>query len=182
MYIYCLAHVLLAYYPPAPPGLPPLSAIMPELCHLDKGKYKHNSKKQTQIGRLLHWHYLLFILCYNVHLRPIKIGEAYLITPGRPLALALDLKRQQWPTTSRSEQRDAIAGERDHFCLVSTKLKRWLVDRHTSLSTDVGGKSFHLGLSVCLCSFGIFLCAFSLFFLSFTQMCKWEKGLDIFFK
>ena len=24
MYIYCLAHVLLAYYPPAPPGLPPL--------------------------------------------------------------------------------------------------------------------------------------------------------------
>ena len=182
MYIYCLAHVLLAYYPTAPPGLPPLSPVMPELCHLDKGKYKHNAKKQTQIGRLLHQRHLLFILCYNVHLRPIKIGEAYLITPGRPLALALDLKRQQWPTTSRSEQRDAIAGERDRFCLVSTKLKRWLVDRHTSLSTDYGGKSFHLGLSVCLCSFGIFLCAFSLFFLSFTQMCKWEKGLDIFFK
>ena len=146
MYIYCLAHVLLAYYPPAPPGLPPLSPAMPELCHLDKGKYKHNAKKQTQIGPLLH---LLFILCYNIHLRPIKIGEAYLITPGRPLALALDLKRQQWPTTSRSEQRDAIAGERDHFCLVSTKLKRWLVDRHTSLSTRLWREVFSFG-TLCL--------------------------------
>ena len=87
--------------------------VMPELCHLDKGKYKHNAKKQTQIGRLLHWHYLLFILCYNVHLRPIKIGEAYLITPGRPLALALDLKRQQWPTTSRQRTKGCnCRGER----------------------------------------------------------------------
>ena len=24
--------------------------VMPELCHLDKGKYKHNAKKQTQMA------------------------------------------------------------------------------------------------------------------------------------
>ena len=157
--------MLLAYYPPAPPGLPPLSPIMPELCHLDKGKYKHNAKKQTQIGRLLHRHHLLFVLCYNVHLRPIKIGEAYLITPCRPLALALDLKRQQWPTTSRSEQRDAIAGERDHFCLASTKLKRWLVDRHTSLSTRLWREVFSFWtLCLSLLIWDLALCLIPIFF------------------
>ena len=159
MYIYCLAHVLLAYYPPAPPGLPPLSPIMPELCHLDKGKYKHNAKKQTQIGRLLHWHYLLFILCYNVHLRPIKIGEAYLMTPCRPLALALDLKRQQWPTTSRQRTMGCNCRREITFVLRRQSLKDgWSTDTHL-YRQDYGGKSFHFGLSVCLCSFGILLCA-----------------------
>ena len=149
MYIYCLAHVLLAYYPPAPPGLPPLSPIMPELCHLDKGKYKHNAKKQTQIGRLLHQHHLLFILRYNIHLRPIKIGEAYLITPCRPLALALDLKRQQWPTTSRQRTKGCNCRGEITFVLRRQSLKDgWSTDTHLYRRTMAGSLFIWDSLSV----------------------------------
>ena len=182
MYIYCLAHVLLAYYPPAPPGLPPLCPIMPELCHLDKGKYKHNAKKQTQIGRLLHWHYLLFILCYNVHLRPIKIGEAYLITPGRPLALALDLKRQQWPTTSGQRTKGCNCRGEITFVLRRQSLKDgWSTDTHIFIDKTMAGSLFIWdSLSVSAHLGSCFVPDSHLF--PFTQMWKWEICLDIFFK
>ena len=166
MYIYCLAHVLLAYYPPAPPGLPPLCPRNAWTLSSRQRQIQTQCKKANTNGPLLHRHHLLFVLCYNVHLRPIKIGEAYLITPCRPLALALDLKRQQWPTTSRSEQRDAIAGERDHFCLASTKLKRWLVDRHTSLSTRLWREVFSFGtLCLSLLIWDLALCLIPIFFI-----------------
>ena len=57
-----------------------------------------------------------------------------------------------------------LQGREITFVLCRQSLKDgWSTDTHL-YRQDYGGKSFHLGLSVCLCSFGIFLCAFSLFF------------------
>ena len=146
--------------------------VMPELCHLDKGKYKHNAKKQTQIGRLLHWHYLLFILCYNVHLRPIKIGEAYLITPCRPLAFVGFETTTMANNVSAANKGMQLQGREITFVLCRQSLKDgWWTDTHIFIDKTMAGSLFIWdSLSVSAHLGSCFVPDSHLF--PFTQMCK----------
>ena len=55
--------------------------------------------------------------------------------------------------------------ERDHFCLASTKLKRWLVYRNTSLSTRLWREVFSFGtLCLSLLIWDLALCLIPIFF------------------
>ena len=171
MHIYCLAHVLLAYYPPAPPGLPPL-------CPRNAWNLSSRQRQiQTQCKKAnTNWPTAPLALppIYLVLQRSLEANQdRRSISHNARSSVSISVG---FETTTMANNVSAankgmqLQGREITFVLCRQSLKDgWATDTHL-YRQDYGGKSFHLGLSLCLCSFEILLCAWFLSFSIHTNM------------
>ena len=159
MYIYCLAHVLLAYYPPAPPGLPPL-------CPCNAWTLSSRQRQiQTQCKKAnTNWPTAPLALppIYLVLQRSLEANQdRRSISHNARSSVSISVGFETTTMANNVSQRTKGCNCRGEitFVLRRQSLKDgWWTDTHL-YRQDYGGKSFLLGLSVCLCSFEILLCA-----------------------
>ena len=159
MYIYCLAHVLLAYYPTAPPGLPPL-------CPCNAWTLSSRQRQiQTQCKKAnTNWPTAPLALppIYLVLQRSLEANQdRRSISHNARSSVSISVGFETTTMANNVSQRTKGCNCRGEitFVLCRQSLKDgWSTDTHL-YRQDYGGKSFLLGLSVCLCSFEILLCA-----------------------